>query len=265
MRLVKRGDTLIEVIFAISIFSLVAILSIVAMNSSINTAQATLEVTMARNEIDAQAEAIRFIHNSYLSERELVDNEQKYRVLWKTLTDTSVGGLSNDSNQVPDLTYTDCNAPYISTNPGSLFNAKAFIMNTRMVNPNDPTFFPATATDTQRAHSIIIGYRNNSTMFSASSLYPRVIFAANSFTGDNDNSDISVLGGGSEYRHVYRAEGIWVVSIAGTSRPSGVYAGIPEFYDFHIRTCWYAPGSNTPSTIGTIIRLYNPELVERAR
>lgn len=42
-------------------------------------------------------------------------------------------------------------------------------------------------------------------------------------------------------------------------------AETPEFFDFHIRTCWYAPGVKRPSTIATIVRLYNPELTEANR
>ena len=34
----------------------------------------------------------------------------------------------------------------------------------------------------------------------------------------------------------------------------------PEYYDFYIRTCWYAPGSNDSSTISTTVRLFNPDL-----
>ena len=57
-----HGDTLIEVMFSVTVFALVIVVSINLMNGGINTAQKTLEVTMTRNEIDAQAEAIRFIH-----------------------------------------------------------------------------------------------------------------------------------------------------------------------------------------------------------
>ena len=64
-----------------------------------------------------------------------------------------------------------------------------------------------------------------------------------------------------------RAEGIWIIAVRDKTDSANSSANknnvIPEFYDFHIRTCWTAPGRARPSTIGTIIRLYNPELVER--
>ena len=62
-------------------FSIVAVVSINIMNSGLSSAQASLEITMARNEIDAQAEALRFIHDSYVTQRKLdkkTDNMKFY-------------------------------------------------------------------------------------------------------------------------------------------------------------------------------------------
>ena len=78
----RRGDTLIEVMLSISIFAVVALLTINLMNGGINTAQRTLEVAMARNEIDAQAEALRFIHHSYVAERQMNSDESSFRYIW---------------------------------------------------------------------------------------------------------------------------------------------------------------------------------------
>jgi len=62
----QAGDTLIEVLFAVSVFSLVAVAAISLMNSGINTAQKALEITQVRQQIDAQAEALRFVHHGYV-------------------------------------------------------------------------------------------------------------------------------------------------------------------------------------------------------
>jgi hypothetical protein len=35
----------------------------------------------------------------------------------------------------------------------------------------------------------------------------------------------------------------------------------PDFYDFHIQTCWDAVAGNMPSTIGSTVRLFNPDQV----
>lgn len=69
MRLAKKmqtGDTLIEVLFAITIFAMVAVGSLAIMNQGTAAAQHSLEITLVRQQIDAQAEAIRYIHQAYV-------------------------------------------------------------------------------------------------------------------------------------------------------------------------------------------------------
>ena len=66
-RRLYRGDTLIEVLIAVTVFSLVAVGGLSVMNSGAATAQRSLEITLVRQEIDAQAEAIRFLNASYVS------------------------------------------------------------------------------------------------------------------------------------------------------------------------------------------------------
>lgn len=62
-----RGDTLIEVLFAVTVFSLVAVGSISIMNQGTATAQRALEITLVRQQIDAQAESLRFLNTSYVA------------------------------------------------------------------------------------------------------------------------------------------------------------------------------------------------------
>ena len=62
-----RGDTLIEVLFAITIFSLVAVGGLSIMNQGTATSQRALEITLVRQEVDAQAETLRFLNSSYIS------------------------------------------------------------------------------------------------------------------------------------------------------------------------------------------------------
>lgn len=64
----SRGDTLIEVLFAITIFSLVAVGSISIMNQGTATSQRALEITLVRQEIDAQAETLRFLNASFIAD-----------------------------------------------------------------------------------------------------------------------------------------------------------------------------------------------------
>lgn len=63
----SKGDTLVEVLFAITIFSLVAVGGLSIMNQGTATSQRALEITLVRQEIDAQAEALRFLNSSYIA------------------------------------------------------------------------------------------------------------------------------------------------------------------------------------------------------
>lgn len=63
----QAGDTLIEVLFAVTVFSLVVVGSISIMNQGANASERALEITLVRQQIDAQAESLRFLHDSYVS------------------------------------------------------------------------------------------------------------------------------------------------------------------------------------------------------
>ena len=63
----KRGDTLIEVLFASAVFSLIAVGGISIMNQGTATIQRSYEITLVRQEIDAQASALRFLNASYVA------------------------------------------------------------------------------------------------------------------------------------------------------------------------------------------------------
>lgn len=64
----ERGDTLIEVLFATTIFSVIAIGTLTLMNQGVHTSQRALESTIVRQQIDAQADGLRFLHGSYVNE-----------------------------------------------------------------------------------------------------------------------------------------------------------------------------------------------------
>jgi type II secretory pathway pseudopilin PulG len=58
----QGGDTIIEVIFAIVIFAFVTISAIFIMNRGVATGERALEITLVRQQVNAQAEALRYIH-----------------------------------------------------------------------------------------------------------------------------------------------------------------------------------------------------------
>ena len=63
----SRGDSIIEVLFAVTIFSALAISGLSVMNRGVGTAQRSLEVSLVRQEMNSQAEVLRFMHDSYVS------------------------------------------------------------------------------------------------------------------------------------------------------------------------------------------------------
>lgn len=237
----QRGDTIIEVSFAIAIFALVSIISITLMNTGVTMSEANLEATMARNEIDAQAEALRFIQNSYLSEKELISSQQVYKDLWNKIVSQAINPDGKiDKLPVSLAGYTSnnhsgCDAAYNgSTN---IYNLKSFIVNTRNIDPAN-------------VNKTIVVAKANENIFKATQLSPRVIFSKSS---NNSQTNEKSMLETNLYNSVSRVEGIWVTAVKQKSTK-------PEFYDFHIRTCWYAVGKSTPNTIATIVRLYNPDL-----
>ena len=274
----RRGDTIIEIIFCFTIFSIITIVSIGLMNRNLSLIQGTLEISMARNEIEAQAEAIRFIHNSYLSERELVRDQnidptkwQEYRDLWQRLASVQ-NGLNNNPIKISKYSEQSCRQYYDAANVAgevhNIFTDKAFIVNTRKLDPKNPD-------------STIVSAREHQSLFQEASLYPRLVFSNSSQVGVSNGKDSSAnlneSNSGSNlyltpaFVTPYRIEGLWVIGtrdITNINNPeaiddSGLDQQTPEFYDFHIRTCWYGPNRNIPSIISTIIRLYNPEFIKK--
>ncbi|MBQ68718.1 hypothetical protein CL689_01460 [Candidatus Saccharibacteria bacterium] len=67
MRRLERGDTLIEVLFAVTVFSFVVVSSLAIMNQGTAAAQRSLEISLVRQQVDAQADSLRFLHDSYVA------------------------------------------------------------------------------------------------------------------------------------------------------------------------------------------------------
>ena len=93
---ISRGDTLIEVLFAVAVFSLVAVSSLAIMNKGTETAQRALEITLVRQEIDAQAETLRFLNASYIANPAYIIGDNSNADQWKKIhdfvADNSTGG-----------------------------------------------------------------------------------------------------------------------------------------------------------------------------
>lgn len=75
MRKLNRGDTLVEVLLGVTIFSLVAVIALETMNRGMAIAQYSSETTLVRQQVDAQAEMLRYAHDMKNDTwKKLVDN-----------------------------------------------------------------------------------------------------------------------------------------------------------------------------------------------
>lgn len=115
LRSAQRGDTIIEVIFAIVIFAFIAVTSITIMNQGIATGERALEITLVRQQINAQAEALRFVHASSVAG--VGDSTST----WKQFTDTASGGYGQTSASEFGVDNGRCQLP----------GGRPFVMNAR--------------------------------------------------------------------------------------------------------------------------------------
>ena len=234
----RLGDTLVEVTLAVGIFSMVAVAVVSVVNGSTSDAQTALETTVAREEIDAQAEALRFIHDSYVAGSDMGTDASatRYTDLWRKIT-------ANANAPRPDiLEYnpSDCRSLYDGSNK-LVAQQKAFIINPRRMSSGDP----------------IILSKNNPNIFQAASTYPRIVY--------NDSVE-SLLEDENANKNAQRVEGIYIVGVKDSNTTNVVAdkthsSAKSAYYDFYIRTCWYGPGAERPSTISTVIRLYDPDAI----
>lgn len=100
----QRGDTIIEVLLAITIFSLVGIGAVSIMNEGVNTTQRALEITQVRQQIDAQVDALQAAHQAYSA----LPDDDKDDSQWLQMIDgggpTSTMAESGPCPQQSDLT-----------------------------------------------------------------------------------------------------------------------------------------------------------------
>ena len=281
----KHGDTLIEVTLCIAIFSLVAVLSLNLMNNGVSNAQRTLEITMARNEIDAQAEALRYIHSSYVAERQLSHSQSQFRKLWDAIRDIAntarnLEEETYDSVQFDINTLNSCSDAYgvdgsYARMGSAVYELNSFVLNTRLLLPDSDTTYAGQSYEAVMK-DIVVGMLRiegaeeqdqPSNKLWAPSLYPSIIYE---FGGTGSREGIEdVIGNVNDdgalveskiYDRISRAEGIWIVAAGEGEEAANITKS--SYYDFYIRTCWHSVGDNIPSTITTIVLLYNPEVIE---
>lgn len=204
MKLFYKGDTLIEVIIAISIFGVVAIAAINVMVQGVASTQRSLEITIVRQEIDAQTAALRFLHNAFVASYKsgVAPIEGSASEQWSTMM-KYVG----ESNIKTASKFGPESKSCPSTPLGS------FILNTRKAK----------------------------VVTSSISLKQASLYAKTNYDINND---------------LISSEGIWIEAVSSPTTSAGISSA--GYVDFHIRACWITSGRSTPSTLGTIVRLYEP-------
>lgn len=246
----KSGDTLVEVALAIGIFSMVAIAVTAVLTSSSSGAQSALETTLAREEIDTQAEALRFIQTAYSTNRNATENNA-YAALWRKITSKAINlnNVGTKAEEILNYTPSSCSDLY---SDGSAVKDHMFILNTKKLSD----LITATVDDV---------FISGSDKLKPASVNPRLIYVGANKADTSSSQDLLV---DDDYTNLYRAEGIYVIAVkdARTTNIVDVTDGLASqesaYYDFYIRTCWYSTNSNQPSAISTVIRLYDPDVLQ---
>lgn len=250
----RRGDTLIEIMFSVAIFGAVAISVISLMNRGLGINQNSLETTMARQEIDAQIEALRFIHNAYVNEAKLSDDSVYYPI-WHSLianaydaTDGTNGILLEDNDFYTRTVENNKSCDEIYANG---FPAKSFIVNPRKLD-----------SDTVSANTIIYYDNPGLVEIRHASVYPRLLYGVNTESLSDVATDQTGITNVYDDSTLSASEGIWVTAIkSASSIKTEDGATQPDFYDFYVTACWGRPDGNGSTTIDSILRLYNTDQI----
>jgi hypothetical protein len=236
------GDTLVEVMFAVGIFCLVAIGVVSVMNSSSSKIQQSLEITMTRNEIDTQAEALRYIHSSYNSERNQKEAGNIYSDFWKKIVDPNRVVPEDKVDSVLSYQPSSCSALYGEEGEARKYG---FIIDYKHLGD-----ILSTGIDSNK---LII----DKDKLKTATLYPRILYGVDDTLYSSSSGSIK------------NAEGLYIIAVADIQKTNVVQESDEEaaaavvqsaFYDFYIRSCWQAPGSNQPTLTSTLIRLNDPDL-----
>lgn len=246
----KKGDTLIEVTLAVGIFSMVAIAVTSVMTSGTSDAQIALETTLARESIDTQAEALRFIQNSYASNKE--GSDQPLSAVWQKIKENAITASSEKDLQ---FAPTQCGTAFGNATPDYAFVINPRTLSSKYANVKDYV---------KNTYISAKGNKGSGKQFTLASTYPRLVFG----TSANNSDDNSALSTGSGSDSLFHAEGIYVIAVRDSNTTNIIEGDQTSktgsaFYDFYIRTCWDSFGGEA-SSISTLVRLYDSDAISAA-
>lgn len=176
MKRFHRGDTIVETMFAFTIFSLIAIVSIQIMQQGIRLNQTALEINLAREYMDSQAEALRLINMGYLNSR-AQETSSPSQTLWNNITSRAV--VPSKIKDLGSLAANSC--------PGHIdsVNSQAFVLG-------------VAANDLPQLKS------GTTVIKSGASVYPRLVYSS---VGDSNIIDKSIE------TDLITSEGIWIEAV----------------------------------------------------
>ena len=263
---------MVEVALAVGIFSMVAIAVTAVLSSSTSGAQTALETTIAREEIDTQAEALRFIQTAYAISKNDTENN-KYYDLWKAITAKAYqipkleeGEEDTTSQQILNYAPTSCKALYEPTAPG--YN-HMFVLNPRALDSFTTGDGIRDVLFDNESMVTLPGSGTSQKILQSASINPRLVFAGTT-SADNKNRQDAIIDDPTDPTKttLFRAEGIYIIAVRDAKTTDivdvadGKTSEEAAFYDFYIRSCWYGTDSDQPSTISTVIRLYDPDVLQ---
>lgn len=111
----QRGDTIIEVLFATTVFSMVAVGVLSIMNQGSALVQRSLEITLAREQIDAQADALRFLNHAYVAD---FGKNEGPTAKWRTLIEANAVSQAVPFENI--VTNGQCTLPIPAQRPFAL-------------------------------------------------------------------------------------------------------------------------------------------------
>lgn len=217
------GDTMIEVLLAVTIFSVVAVTGLTIMNQGSAASQRSLEITLVRNEMEAQATALRFMYDAALAQKSSASYDSA------SVSPTSPAGKWNAILALRKSSTVGA-TPFVNMTSGISCIRPSSITNAFIVNPRTASLYTYTA--------------NVARWPAAAPVFSRVRFDPPTPSNLHPTTIRSV-------------EGIWIEAVRRDAAPVGGVA-VPGYTDFHIRACWSTVGQSRPATLGTIVRLYEP-------
>lgn len=189
----QRGDTIVEMVFAFGVLSLVIVGAMMVMNRGVRLSQLSIETSLVRQQIDAQAETIRYLQSTNNPAWDQIKARETRAIMpLSTVPCPSINDIRAGARQ----------SFFVTEKAGS---DGEFVVN-----------------------------NIDSSTYSDPATYARIDYSS------------------------AKSQGIWVQLARATNTASPSSPGSKVIaYDVYIHACWFGAGTDMPSTLGTIARIYD--------